>query len=80
MHCRNLNPHVASALTDWRSQARLASTIARTGTAAAQERAELPVAGTSSFGMSGTNAHLMLTAEGEVPEADLTAPVWQRSR
>ena len=38
------------------------------------------IAGTSSFGMSGVNAHGLYCPPEEVPEARTTAVPWQRTR
>lgn len=58
MHLRNVNPYVESAFADWRKAHRLAPNASR-------EPGPLPLpgehqlAGTSSFGMSGVNAHAL---------------------
>ena len=58
--CRNINPYVAAAITDWQKQHSLQAALPRqTAAAAAKEPAGLH--GTSSFGMSGVNAHLLLS-------------------
>ena len=58
--CRNINPYVAAAITDWQKQHSLQAALPRqTAAAAAKEAAGLH--GTSSFGMSGVNAHLLLS-------------------
>ena len=65
MHLRAANAHVESALADWRRRhARLAH--APRQLAPGQQRAG-GLAGASSFGMSGVNAHMLLGAAGVHP-------------
>lgn len=62
MHLRSMNPYVTAALGDWSKLARLQSRIplqAAGGNLTARGGAAT-VAGTSSFGMSGVNAHALL--------------------
>ena len=62
MHLRSLNPYVAAALTDW---------VRQRGAAVRAPRQAAPAAGTgllagsSSFGMSGVNAHMLV---GDAPD------------
>lgn len=86
MHCRNLNSYVETALSDWGKQHRVSAAIPRQAAAGAAAAGAL--GGTSSFGMSGVNSHLLLSAPGEnshSPHPDinsLVSPIlpWQRSR
>ena len=92
-HCRNLNPHVASALESrggpggplWSSAPRQAGPGRASGRAPTAGGAPA-LAGTSSFGMSGTNAHAEVLAPdaaagpGATPGTETHAwrprPVW----
>lgn len=59
MHCRVLNPHVAFAFEEWRQAAHsILSMVGRT--AAVWPRSLGVLAGCSSFGMSGVNAHALI--------------------
>ncbi len=83
---RELNPYVASAVKDWRSRQGLAAALPRQlrpMPAAPGPAGQL--AGTSSFGMSGVNAHLLLGPEvvGAPMAVDAVAGAvlpWQRQR
>lgn len=55
MHARTLNPYVASALTEWQEKHLVSPNIPREERS--WSRSVSTLAGCSSFGMSGTNAH-----------------------
>ena len=59
MHLRNVNSYVEAALGDWRKHSQLSAAIPRQQQAAPQAA---QLAGTSSFGMSGVNAHMLVAA------------------
>lgn len=85
VNLHELNPYVASAVEDWRRRHSLLAALPRqqapkpvsaTGSMAA-------VAGTSSFGMSGVNAHMLLSAvaaAGDSAAAAGESLPWQRQR
>lgn len=62
MHLRNMNPYVDSALGDWGKRAGMQASVARQLGAqpSIAPRAGEVAAGTSSFGMGGTNTHLLV--------------------
>lgn len=80
MHLRNVNPYVASALAEWKKRGIDAAAERQLGALPAGRAAAF--AGTSSFGMGGTNAHLALSvpkakAYGvKAPLAFQTAAYW----
>lgn len=57
---RSVNPYVEAALRDWRKRNVAVASVPKEGSAGSIWRPEL-AAGTSSFGMSGTNAHILLS-------------------
>ena len=85
VNLRELNPYVASAVEDWQRRHSLLAALPRQQapkpvTAAGSAAA---IAGTSSFGMSGVNAHMLLSAVaaagGSAAAAAQPLP-WQRQR
>ena len=68
-HLRTMNPHVVAALTDWRKHYRMAGFLPRQNAASAST-AMANMAGTSSMGMSGVNAHLLLSNSSEALPSD----------
>lgn len=72
-HCRSINPYVANSFAGWAVPHRLPIQSAPAAPANA---------GTSSFGMSGVNAHAIITPRStEVPATAgaLPSATWQRS-
>ena len=66
MHLRNTNAYVVAALEDWRKSAHLAAAVPLQPSAATSARGdEAALAGTSSFGMSGVNAHVLVSPLGD---------------
>ena len=87
VNLRELNPHVASALGDWRSRHGLAAAVPRQAgpapAAAAAAMGTEQLAGTSSFGMSGVNAHMLLSVPARLADRALPQRLrlpWQRQR
>lgn len=81
LHLRNLNPHVFGALAGH------AVSIARGGPygVPASQPGSALMAGVSSFGAQGTNAHALMAGSGAaavigVAAAGQPAPAWRRSR
>ncbi len=83
VNLREINPYVSAALADWTGRLGLAAAASRQLAPAAHlagSFAEQPLAGTSSFGMSGVNAHAVLAsaaASGAV--AAVPSLAWQRA-
>ena len=78
MPLRSLNPYVSTALAEWARTPGLRPAVPRQ-TAPASQWEPRAAAGTSSFGMSGTNAH-MLAAVAQPCQAVQAEHAWQRSR
>ena len=63
MHLRSMNPYVQTALSDWAARGGgRALHLPRQYAAGAGPSAQPGAAGTSSFGMSGVNAHMLVEA------------------
>ena len=87
MHLRDMNPYVTTALADWSRQR---GGGAHSGVAAPRQRSPAPVlagdvgmlTGTSSFGMSGVNAHALLSAVSDTVQRTGNFPVqaWNLQR
>jgi acyl transferase domain-containing protein len=82
LHCRNMNSYVSAALSDWGKQCALSASVARqtspsTSYATIDAR---PTAGTSSFGMSGTNAHLLAAMPFAASQNEVGPAFWKRAR
>lgn len=83
LHLRSINPYVESTFADWRKAHHLAAIAGR-------QAAPLPLpgaagspslAGTSSFGMSGVNAHALLEAASAAEQpSDAETPALHRQR
>ena len=87
MHLREMNPYVTSALADWTKKRGGFGA----GAAAPRQRAPAPVlsgdssmlTGTSSFGMSGVNAHAIFASAAAVVEKASKSPIrlaWKLQR
>ena len=79
---RTLNPYVATAVSGWDKVNAPRTMLPRElGANAARQRDSLQAAGASSFGMSGVNAHVLVTsAIFGAPIHESTAKQWRRSR
>ena len=78
MPLRTLNPYVSTALGEWTRTPGLQPSVPRQAAPAAQWKPGA-AAGTSSFGMSGTNAH-MLAGVDRPCEPSHVQHAWRRSR
>lgn len=77
MHLRGMNPYVQAALQDWRKSHSATAVIQRQSSPAVASQA----AGSSSFGMSGINAHIILQPSLQnASEEGKSDVIWQRSR
>ena len=78
-HLRTLNPYVAAATSDWRRRCGLVAAIPMQGgpgggAAESEAGGRCALAGTSSFGMSGVNAHALLAAPASQQPASPAGP------
>jgi acyl transferase domain-containing protein len=79
LNMRSMNRYVEAALRDWRKRTMTVG-VARQRSAASS-LCPTSAAGTSSFGMSGTNAHLQLSVPLPSLKCNPTcAGTWQRTR
>ena len=76
-HLRNVNPYVAAALSDWRRRCGLTAALPLqlAPRIAGGPAGEDILAATSSFGMSGVNAHAMVAAAPSPMPAASTSTV-----
>ena len=72
MHLRMMNPHVRAAAMDWEASRRLVPSIPRQPGPGVTAQAAKSTVGTSSFGISGVNGHLMLAATQHAAVKDVT--------
>lgn len=78
MHARSLNPYVASAFEEWRGPHQNELPLVARQVAGWPAAARV-LAGCSSFGMSGVNAHALLSAPPTQQHQEATL-AWQRHR
>ncbi len=76
MHLRSINPHVSAAATDWQLRRGLAPSIPRLRGPGATALAAGALVGTSSFGISGVNGHLIIAAGRQQGVQDVMAARW----
>ena len=81
MHLRAINPYVQAALSDWGHKARNPAAVPR---ALSPGTSSAAIAGSSSFGMSGVNAHMLagydLLGSASSRSPQHPAAVWARGR
>jgi Beta-ketoacyl synthase, C-terminal domain len=81
MNLRNTNPYIQAAFTDWMRTHKLTPSVPRSTAPSSFHMPSQRVVGTSSFGMSGVNAHALLTSAPSVGHVPPSLPfVWQRAR
>lgn len=72
MHLRNINPYVETSFSDWKKTHYLTPFVPRVH--APQSIPSSQLVGTSSFGMSGVNAHALFSSSStEPPSKELEA-------
>ena len=87
VNLRQVNPYVSAALADWRSRHGVAAAPSRQLAAAPHlaGSGDGALAGSSSFGMSGVNAHALLSTGSDAPSgapqlaAGSAEPSWRRA-
>ena len=87
VNLRDVNPYVASTIGDWHSRYRMPAALPRQAAplctvSTPGQASGFRVAGTSSFGMSGVNAHMLLApTAGPVSAGTADSSLhWQRQR
>ena len=79
MNCRTLNSYVSSALMEWTKRSDLSASIPRVFGSLVESK-EASAAGTSSFGMSGTNAHMVISVAFTPNESIVKACPYSKRR
>lgn len=79
MNCRTLNSYVSSVLMGWIKQCDLSASIPRVFGSLVESK-EASAAGTSSFGMSGTNAHMLISVAFTPNESIVKSCPWSKRR
>jgi hypothetical protein len=79
MNCRTLNSYVSSALMGWNKQSDISASIPRVFGSLVESK-EASAAGTSSFGMSGTNAHMLISVAFTPNESIVKSCSWSKRR
>ena len=80
LNLRSLNPYVATAVADWRKVAAPVPLLSRQTAPNQAVLNNLSMAGASSFGMSGVNAHVLLGMQTTVAAPEESHQAWKRSR
>lgn len=68
-HLQNVNLYVEAALTDWQRSSSMTASLPRQAAASSSSQQNMHHAGTSSFGMSGVNAHALVSVSTDVSPA-----------
>ena len=88
MHLCDVNPYVSAALQDWQKSARLSARVplqpasGLLASSHSDQGSTNGLAGTSSFGMSGVNSHVLLSrpASGQLPVGPAQRQAFARAR